>query len=69
MFLININDILSVWTINYDISSIPNIENLSLCNIDKDTFVYMTYRQNVYIRYRRKYVILYFIWTFCLYIM
>ena len=38
MFLINIKDILSVWTINYDILSIPVIENLSICNIDKDTF-------------------------------
>ena len=38
MFLINIKDILSVWTINYDILSIPVIDNLSLCNIDKYTF-------------------------------
>ena len=40
--MININNILSVWTIRYDIFSIPNIDNLSLCNIDKNTFVYMT---------------------------
>ena len=43
MFLININDILSVWTINYDILSIPDIENVSLFNIGKDVFVYRTY--------------------------
>ena len=47
MFLININYILSVWTINYDISFISNIENLSLCNIEKYTFVYMAYRKNI----------------------
>ena len=40
--MIYINNILSVWTINYDILSIPDIEKLSLCNIDKDTLVYMT---------------------------
>ena len=28
------NYILSVWNINYDILSIPDIDNLSLCNID-----------------------------------
>ena len=44
MFMININYILSVWTIKYDIFSIPDIENLSLCNIDNDTYVYSTYR-------------------------
>ena len=37
MFLINIDNILSVWTIKYDILSLPVIDNLSLCNIDKDT--------------------------------
>ena len=59
MFMININYVLSVWTIKYDILSIPDIENVSLCNIDKDTLVYITYRQIVYIRYRRKYIFLY----------
>ena len=67
MFLININNILSVWTINYDISSIYGKDNFSLCNIDKDTFVYMTYRQIVYIRYRRKHLCIYYIWVCCLY--
>ena len=38
MFMINIKDILSVWTINYDILSIPVIDNLSICNIDKYNF-------------------------------
>ena len=38
MFLININDILSVWTMNYDILSIPDIDNLYLCDIYNDTF-------------------------------
>ena len=35
MFLIDINNILSVWAINYDILSIPDKDILSLCNIDK----------------------------------
>ena len=34
MIMINVNNILSVCTINCDISSIPDIDNLSLCNID-----------------------------------
>ena len=49
MFIIDINNILSVWTIKYDILSIHDIDNLYLFNIDRDTFVNMTYRQNVYI--------------------
>ena len=38
MVLIIINDVLSILTIEYDILSMPDIDNLSLCNIDKDTF-------------------------------
>ena len=38
MFMIHVYDILSVWTINYDIFSIPDIDNFYLCNIGKDTF-------------------------------
>ena len=41
MFLVNIKDIWFLWTINHVILSIPDIENLSLYNINKDTFVYM----------------------------
>ena len=52
MFLININNIFSVWTMNYDILYIPDIDNLSLCNKAKGTFVYMKYRQIFNIRYR-----------------
>ena len=43
MFLIDINNILSIWTINYYILYIPDIDELSICNIYKGTFVYMTY--------------------------
>ena len=68
-FLININDILSIWTIKYDIFSIPDIENLCLCNINKYNFIHMTYGQNVYIRYGRKYLCLYCIWKLFLYIL
>ena len=39
MFLININNTLSVWAINYDILSIPDMDNLSPCNIHEDTLV------------------------------
>ena len=69
MSLINNNDILYVWTIHYDMLSIPDIDNFSLCNIGKDTFFYMTYGKFVYIRYRQNYFCLYCIWTFYLYIM
>ena len=44
MILNNINDILSVWTINYDILSIPDIDNLSLYNLERNDLVYMAYR-------------------------
>ena len=38
MFLININDISFGWNINYGILSIPDIENVSICNIEKHDF-------------------------------
>ena len=38
MSLININYILYVWTINYDILSTSCIDNISICNIEKYTF-------------------------------
>ena len=41
MFLININDIFYVWTIDYDILSTSCIETMHIQNLDKDTFVYM----------------------------
>ena len=69
MFLINVNDILCVWTINYDILFIPDIDNFSIFNIDKDTSVYMTYVQKLFIWYIQKYISLYYIWKFCLFIM
>ena len=69
MFLININHILYVWTMNYDILFIPDIGKFYLRNLDKDNFVYMTYRNNVFIRYIRKYLCLYCIRIFFLYIM
>ena len=47
MILNNINDILSVWTINYDILSIPDIDNLSLYNLERNDLVYMAYRHEV----------------------
>ena len=56
MFLININNILYVWTTHYDIFSMSCIDKMSICNIDKDTLVYMWYRKIVYIRYRKKYI-------------
>ena len=68
MLLININKILSVWTIDPGIFSILDIDNLSLYNIEKDTVVYMMYRKNVYIRYKRKYLCPYYTWKFCLYV-
>ena len=66
MFLININNILSVWNKKFDIFKYL-IWTFSLCNIGKDTFVYRTYGKNVYIRYRQNYLCLYCIWKCCLY--
>ena len=43
MILININNILYVWTIHYDIFSASCIDKMSILNIDKDTVVYMWY--------------------------
>ena len=43
MFLIHINNISYVCIIHYDILSKSCIEKMSICNIDKDTFVYMQY--------------------------
>ena len=68
MFLNNINNILYVWTIHSGILPTSFVDKVSICNIDKDTFFYMWYRQTFYIRYRQKYLCLYCIWTFCLYI-
>ena len=42
--MININNILFVWNINYDILSIPDIDNLSLYNLERNDLVYMAYR-------------------------
>ena len=50
MLKMNINDILSVWTIHYDILSTSCIDKIYMWNIDKDNFVYMWYIQIVYIR-------------------
>ena len=38
MHLININHILYLWTINYDIFSAWCMDKSSICNIDKCTF-------------------------------
>ena len=38
MLLININNILYVWNIHYDILSALWINKMSILNIDKDTF-------------------------------
>ena len=45
MFLININDILYVWNIHYDIFSTSCIEKMSIYNKYKDSFVYMWCRK------------------------
>ena len=51
MFLIIINDIFYVWTINYDTLYTSCIDKISLFNIYKDNFVYTTRRKIVYTLY------------------
>ena len=68
MFLININDILYVRTKHYDILSTSCIDKISICNIDKDSFVYTWYRQIIYIGYSQKYLCLHCIHIYFPYI-
>ena len=55
--MIDINGVLYVWTIHYDIFSTSRIDKISICNIYKDDFVYMWYRKNISIciRYGKMY--------------